>query len=144
MSNTTVTYPFTKFRFRFEVDGLEGSFSEVSGFDASIDVVEYREGDMIPTPIKLPGLKRYGNITMRWGLTTDMKFYEWLQTGVEGPVERKTATITVLDESGEGVASWQIINAWPMRYTAPDFSATASEVAIEALELAHEGLTRVS
>ncbi len=138
-------YPLTKFRFRLEVDGLEaGMFSEVSGIDAAIDVVEYREGDTVPTPLKVPGLKRYGNITMRWGLTTGMVLYEWLQAGVEGPVDRKTVTVTVLDEAGEAAASWQFVNAWPCRYTGPDFNATASEVAIEALELAHEGTTRVS
>lgn len=143
MSN--VVYPYTKFRYTLEIDGLEaGGFSEVSGFDASIDVIEYREGDMIPTPIKLPGLKRYGNITLRWGMADDMVLYEWLNTGVEGAVERKTVTITMQDEEGNATASWQCINAWPMRYTAPDFSATASEVAIESLEIAHEGLTRLS
>jgi len=140
-----VTYPYTKFRFTLEIEGIEaGGFSEVSGFDASIDVVEYREGNMIPTPIKLPGLKRYGNITLRWGLTDSIALYEWIQGGIEGAVERKTVTITMMDEEGETTASWQCINAWPTRYTAPDFSATASEVAIEALEIAHEGLTRTA
>lgn len=140
-----VVYPYTKFRYRLEVDGLEaGGFSEVSGFDASIDVVEYREGHFVPTPIKLPGLKKYGNITLKWGLTSSVVLYEWLMTGVEGPVERKTVTITVMGDDGADVASWQVINAWPVKYTAPDFNATASEVAIESLELAHEGMTRVS
>ncbi|MDR0468846.1 MAG: phage tail protein [Peptococcaceae bacterium] len=138
-------YPHGKYRFRLEIDGLEaGGFSEVSGFDANIDVIEYREGDMVQTPMKLPGLKKYGNLTLRQGLTDSIVLYEWIITGVEGPVDRKTVTITVLDEAGEPAASWQVINAWPMKYTAPDFNATSSEVAIEALELAHEGMTRVS
>jgi phage tail-like protein len=138
-------YPHGKYRFRLEIDGLEaGGFSEVSGFDANIDVIEYREGDMVQTPMKLPGLKKYGNITLRQGLTDSIVLYEWIITGVDGPVDRKTVTITALDEAGEPAASWQVINAWPMKYTAPDFNATSSEVAIEALELAHEGMTRVS
>jgi phage tail-like protein len=138
-------YPHGKYRFRLEIDGLEaGGFSEVSGFDANIDVIEYREGDMVQTPLKLPGLKKYGNITFRQGLTDAVTLYEWVVTGVEGAVDRKTVTVTVLDEAGEPAASWQVINAWPMKYTAPDFNATSSEVAIEALELAHEGMTRVS
>ncbi len=138
-------YPHGKYRFRVEIDGLEaGGFSEVSGFDANIDVIEYREGDMVQTPMKLPGLKKYGNITLKQGLTDSVVLYEWIITGVEGPVDRKTITITVLDEAGEAAASWQVINAWPMKYTAPDFNATASEVAIEMLEIAHEGMTRVS
>ena len=63
---------------------------------------------------------------------------------VNGAVDRKTITITLLDEEEAPAGSWQVINAWPMRYTAPDFNATASEVAIESIEIAHEGMTRVS
>ena len=140
-----MAYPYGKFRFRVEIDGLEaGGFSEVTGFDASIDVMEYREGDMAQTPYKIPGLKKYGNITLKKGLTDSLVMYEWLITGVDGPVDRKTITITSLDEAGQDVASWQVINAWPVKYTAPDFNATSSEVAIETIEIAHEGMTRVS
>lgn len=140
-----VQYPYAKFRYTVEIDGIEaGGFSEVSGFDASIDVIEYREGDMIDTPLKLPGLKKYGNITLKQGVTDSMVIYEWLNSGVEGEVERKTVTITLLDATGAATASWQVINAWPTKYTAPDFNASSSEVAIETLEIAHEGMTRVS
>ena len=140
-----MAYPYGKFRFRVEIDGLEaGGFSEVTGFDASIDVMEYREGDMVQTPYKIPGLKKYGNITLKKGLTDSLVMYEWLITGVDGPVDRKTITITSLDEAGQDVASWQAIIAWPVKYTAPDFNATSSEVAIETIEIAHEGMTRVS
>ena len=140
-----MAYPYGKFRYRVEIDGLDaGGFSEVTGFDASIDVMEYREGDMVQTPYKIPGLKKYGNITLKKGLTDSLVMYEWLITGVDGPVDRKTITITSLDESEQPVASWQVINAWPVKYTAPDFNATSSEVAIETVEIAHEGLTRVS
>ena len=133
--------PYGKFRYKVEIDGLEaGGFSEASGFDASIDVIEYREGDMVQTPMKLPGLKKYGNITLKQGVADSMVMYEWMIAGVE----RKTITITILDETETATASWQVINAWPAKYTAPDFNATASEVAIETLEIAHEGMTRVS
>ena len=137
--------PYAKFRYKVEIDGLEaGGFSEASGFDASIDVIEYREGDMVQTPMKLPGLKKYGNITLKQGVADSMVMYEWMIAGVEGEVERKTITITILDETETATASWQVINAWPAKYTAPDFNATSSEVAIESIEIAHEGMTRVS
>ena len=137
--------PYGKFRYKVEIDGLEaGGFSEASGFDASIDVIEYREGDMVQTPLKLPGLKKYGNITLKQGVADSMVMYEWMIAGVEGEVERKTITITILDETETATASWQVINAWPAKYTWPDFNATSSEVAIESLEIAHEGMTRVS
>ena len=138
-------YPHGKFRYKVEIDGLEaGGFSEASGFDASIDVMEYREGDMVQTPMKIPGLKKYGNITLKQGVADSMVMYEWMIAGVEGEVERKTITITILDETETAAASWQVINAWPTKYTAPDFNATSSEIAIESIEIAHEGMTRVS
>ncbi|MCI8379337.1 MAG: phage tail protein [Lachnospiraceae bacterium] len=138
-------YPHGKFRYKVEIDGLAaGGFSEVSGFDASIDVMEYREGDMVQTPMKIPGLKKYGNITLKQGLADSTVLYDWIIAGVNGAVQRKTITITLLDEEEAPAASWQVINAWPTKYTAPDFNATSSEVAIETLEIAHEGMTRVS
>jgi len=137
-------YPHRNFRFRLEIDGLEaGGFSEVNGFDATFDVVEYRQGDdPVITPRKLPGLIKYGNITLKWGASDSLVLYEWLMDVNEGNIQQKTVTITALDEEGNPSASWRCINAWPIKYTAPDFNATASEVAMESLELAHEGLTR--
>lgn len=136
--------PYRNFRFRLEIDGLDaGSFSEVSGFDATIDVVEYRAGDdPAITPTKLPGLIKYGNITLKWGSSETMVLYDWLIDITEGTIEKKTVTLTALDEEGSPAASWRCINAWPVKYTAPDFNGTSSEVAVETIELAHEGLTR--
>ena len=95
-----IVYPYTKFRYRLEIDGIDaGGFSEVTGFDSSIDVVEYREGDMVPTPMKVQGLRKYGNVTLKWGLTSSTVLYDWLTEGIDGPVSRKTVTITSIDES---------------------------------------------
>ncbi len=139
------SYPHGRFRYKVEIDGLDaGGFSEVTGFDVSIDVMEYREGDMVQTPMKVPGLKKYSNIVLKQGLADSMVLYDWIIAGVDGAVERKTITITLLDEEEAPAASWQVINAWPMKYTAPDFNATSSEIAIETLEIAHEGMVRVS
>ena len=138
-------YPYGKFRYKVEIDGLEaGGFSEVTGFDASIDMIGYREGDMNQTPMKTPKLKKYGNITLKQGLATSKVLYDWIVAGVSGAVDRKTITITLLDDEEAPVASWQIINAWPTKYTAPDFNTASSEVAIETLEIAHEGMIRLS
>jgi phage tail-like protein len=135
--------PYRNFRFRVEVEGIQqAGFSEVSGFDASIDVIEYREGNETTTPRKLPGLTKYGNITLKSGVTDSMDMYNWINDCVEGKIERKTITIIALDEEGNDVATWQVIESWPMKYTAPDFNGTGSEVAIQSLEMAHEGMTR--
>ena len=140
------SYPNTKFRYKVEVEGVElGGFSEVSGADMSIDVAEYREGDMVgDTPMKVAGMKKYGNITLKKGISTDGKaLYDWFASGLTEEVERKTVTITVLDDAQSPVASWQCIQAWPIKYVSPDLNATSSEVAIESVEFCHEGLTRV-
>lgn len=135
--------PYRNFRFRVEVDGIQqAGFSEVSGFDASVNVIEYREGNETTTPRKLPGLTKYGNITMKWGVTDSMDMYNWLQECVQGTIQRKNVTIVAIDEEGQDVATWQVIEAWPTKYTAPNFNGTGNEVAIELMEIAHEGMTR--
>lgn len=136
--------PYRKFRFKIEYEGIvSAGFSEVSGFDASVDVVEYREGNEVTTPRKLPGLSKYGNITLKRGVTDNMELFNWIFSYIEkGEIIRKSITIIAMDETGKDVATFQVINAWPMKYTAPDFNATASEVAIESLEFAHEGMKR--
>jgi phage tail-like protein len=137
------TYPFSRFKYKVDFGGAEAGFSEITGFDASIEVVEYREGNMMPpTTVKLPGLRKYSNITFKWGVTSSMDAYKWMSPSFEKDVERKTVSVTLLNENGDEVATWQIVEAWPVKYTGPEFNATSSEVAIEQLELAHEGLTR--
>lgn len=135
--------PYRNFRFRVEVEGIQqAGFKDVTGFDASLAVVEYREGNEVITPRKLPGLAKYSNITLKWGVLDSMDMYKWIEDCISGKVTRKTITIIALNEEGADVATWQVIEAWPTKYTAPTFNATASEVAIESLELAHEGMKR--
>lgn len=135
--------PYRNFRFRVEVEGIQqAGFSEVAGYDASLAVIEYREGNEVITPRKLPGLAKYGNITLKWGVTDSMDMYNWMAESLQGKVTRKTVTIIAINEEGADVATWQVIEAWPSKYTAPNFNGTGSEVAIELLELAHEGMTR--
>lgn len=143
MADASRKDPYRNFRFRVEVDGIQQfGFSEVSGFDASISVIEYREGNEVTTARKLPGLTKYGNITLKWGVTDSMDMYTWLHDAVQGQIQRKNVTIVAIDEEGNDVATWQVIEAWPAHYTAPNFNGTGNEVAIEQLEIAHEGMTR--
>lgn len=136
--------PFVNFNFLVEIDGIvRGAFSEVTGLDATIDVVEYREGGRNTTPIKLAGMNKYSNITLKWGMTTDTELYDWHRQAVLGNVERRTGSIIVLDRQANEVARWNFINAWPTKYTAPSLNAESAEVAVETLEIVHEGLERV-
>ncbi|NOV01626.1 phage tail protein [Paenibacillus planticolens] len=135
--------PYRNFRFRIEVEGIQqAGFSEISGFDASLSVIEYREGNETITPRKLPGLAKYGNISLKWGVTDSMDMYNWMSESIQGKISRKTVTIIAINEEGADVATWQVIEAWPSKYSAPSFKGTGNEVAIESLELAHEGMTR--
>lgn len=146
------TYPFSKFRFQIEVNGFTAGFSEVQGFDATTDVIEYRAGSSKENSvIKLGGLTKYSNITLKWGMTTDRQLYDWVTASIGGSaatkgveITRQDLTINLLGEDGATRASWQVKQAWPCKYTAPDFNSTSSEVAFESIELAHEGLTRIS
>ena len=139
-----IEYPRPKFRFKVTIAdiGVAG-FTEVSGFDATIEPIDYREGNMAAeTAIKVQGIRKYGNITLKKGIISTHEMYDWLTNGLTKAVVRKTVTISLLDEEQKEVASWQVINAWPTKYTAPDFNATSNEIAVETVELAHEGMTR--
>ncbi|PKM82001.1 MAG: phage tail protein [Firmicutes bacterium HGW-Firmicutes-14] len=137
--------PLRNFRFRIEIDGIQqAGFSEASGFDATVDVIDYREG-ADPTHVrKLSGLTKYGNITLKWGITDSMEIYNWHKAVIDGNVQRKNISIIVVDEAGSDKARWEIVNAWPTKYDPPDFNAKGNDVAIETLEIVHEGMTRVS
>lgn len=136
--------PHGAFNFLVEIDGItRGAFQSVGGFDSTIDVIEHREGGENTTTRKLPGLTKFSNITLKWGITDDRELYEWHRDAVLGNVQRKNGSIVGLDRRGNEVLRWNFFNAWPAKYDAPDFNAEGNDVAIETLELAHEGLERV-
>ena len=135
--------PYRSFRFSVEYDGItRAGFRECSGLDSSQDPVEYREGDDDPTARKLPGLVKYSNITLKRGLTDDVDFQNWRQDAVDGKVQRRNGSIILRDTTGAEVARWNFREAWPSKWTGPSFNATGNEVAIETLELAHEGVVK--
>jgi len=143
-----INYPYRVFRYQVEIDGISrAGFSEVSGMNSAVDVVEYREGDDLRnTPRKLAGLTKFGNVTLRWGVTDDSDFLDWVysvapnNTAPPTGMVRHDVTITLIDDAGSPGPQWVLINAWPTGYTAPDLNGTGAEVAIQSLELCHEGL----
>ncbi|HEX2927229.1 MAG TPA: phage tail protein [Ruminiclostridium sp.] len=137
--------PFRNYRFKVQCEGLNvASFSDVSGFDAQTNSVDYREGDeTLLTTRKLPGLAKYGNITLKKGVIEDLNIYNWaISMPTQGKIIRRNLTITLMDEAGTDKASWQIENAWPVKYSLSEFKAQGNEVMMETLELTHEGMTR--
>lgn len=133
--------PFRSFNFAVELDGIaRAGFRECSGLDASQDPIEYREGTEGLTTRKLPGLNKYSNITLKWGMTDDTELWDWRKKAMTGKVERKNGSIVLLDDTGAEKMRWNFREAWPTKWTGPSFNATGNEVAIETLEIAHEGL----
>ena len=139
----TRTDPYRVYNFRVEIDGItRAGFRECSGLDTSNDAIDYREGIDSRAVRKLPGMTKYTNITLKWGITDDAQLWEWRQKAMDGAVERKNGSIVLMDETGAEKLRWNFREAWPTKWTGPSLNATGSEVAIETLELAHEGLVK--
>jgi phage tail-like protein len=137
--------PYRSFRFLVEIDGIvQGGFSEATVPDTTTDIVEYREGNEPPTLRKLPGLTKFGNISLKWGVT-DLVVYNWRKLVEDGKMKdaRKNIAINIMNEDGTPGARWEFHNAWPSKYKAPDLSAKGNDVAVETMEIAHEGMKRV-
>jgi phage tail-like protein len=136
------TDPYPGFNFQVEIDGIaRAAFREVSGLAGSVDVIEYREGaDRVLSVRKLPGLVRYANVTLRRGITDSRELWEWWKGVASGKADRRAVRIVLLDREGTAVRQWALVDAWPVRYEVSVLDAERGEVAVEALELAHEGL----
>ena len=144
MATATIPDPYNNFNFLVEIDGItRAAFHECSGFDSTIDVIEHREGGENATLRKLPGMTKYSNIVLKRGITDDKQLYQWHINAVKGQLERKNGSILLLDRGGQEVARWNFIRAWPSKWDGPDLTAEGNDVAIETLELAHEGVERV-
>jgi len=119
--------------------------SEVLGLEGAIDVVEYRTGNLTDnSPTKLAGLNRFSNVTLKRGLTQDTSLWTWFHNASTGSLVRETVTITLRDQGENAVWVWQLVNAWPCKWTGPTLVANSSDVALESLEICHEGIELVS
>lgn len=136
-------YPLPKFHFQVEWGGSKIGFSEVSGLDLETEPIEYREGAMPEySKIKMPGMQKFGNITLKRGVfQKDNEFFNWWNTVKLNKIERRDITISLLNEEHEPKVVWSVRNAWPVKVQGTDLKADGNEVAIETLELAHEGLS---
>jgi phage tail-like protein len=144
-------YPIPKFHFQVEWgDGFRIGFTEVSGLDFETEVIEYREGNSKKyNKSKQPGLTKYSDVTLKRGtFEGDYDFYKlwkesyYFQEGNKTTSRyRRTITIKLLNESHEPIITWQLENAWAKKVQSTDLKADANEVAIESMEITHEGLT---
>ncbi len=136
-------YPMPAYRFIVDWGGDNVSFTEVSGLDIFNDISGYRDGSSPEfNKSKMPGLRKYSNIILKRGIfSKNNNLYSWFNNIVENTGERRTVTISLLDETGEPVVVWVVTNAFPVRYSGPVLRACDTDIAYEELELAHEGLT---
>jgi phage tail-like protein len=135
--------PYRSFNFQLVIDGVPlGAFSEASGLTADGDAVDYREGTDVQSNVrKLVGLRKFTNITLKRGYTQDRSLWVWHQNIVNGQPDRRNVTIVLMNEAREPVLSWHAENAWVNKIEGPSFKASGNEVAMESVELVHEGLT---
>lgn len=137
-------WPLPKFYFTLETADLkDATFQEVSGLDMESQIIEYRHGNSPDSStIKMPGIKKYGNVTLKKGIFKgDNKFWDWFNKIKMNTIERQPVTIKLLDEAGAPTMVWTLKNAWPTKVTGTDMKSDGNEVAVETLEMAHEGLT---
>ncbi|HKF45638.1 MAG TPA: phage tail protein [Thermoanaerobaculia bacterium] len=141
MAPPTRVDPFTVLNFRLEIQGLAASqFSECNGLTSEVEVIEYRSGGQINTVRKIPGLRKFPNLTLKRGITKDRELWEWHKTVLDGVTKRRDGSVVLLNAAGSEVLRWNFRQGWPTKYEGPALNASSDEVAIETLEIAHEGL----
>jgi len=136
--------PYRNCKFLVEIDGItQAGFSDCFGLPSSTDAVGYREGFENAMDRKLPpGERKYTNIALKWGFTDSRGLYDWHRDIVNGKIGRKDGSIVVLDMEGTEKVRWNFSHGWLVKLDGPDFNATDNQMAIETLEIAHEGIER--
>ena len=136
--NISINYHFT-----VDWGGTRIGFMEVSGLDIEIEAISYRDGSSKDDSfINIPGLKKFSNIILKRGIVSgDNEFFSWINSKQMGIIEKRDIVISLLNENHEPVVSWKVSQAFPVKYSGPALKANSSEVAIETLELTHEGFS---
>lgn len=135
--------PFTSFRFLVELDGLVvGGFAEVTGLQAETETEEYREGGLNAYTHKLPKAQRFPNLVLKKGITQSDALWSWYRDAASGDVRRKNGSVILQDGSGNEAWRWNFVQAYPVRWRGPDLRADGSDVALESVELAHNGFAK--
>lgn len=139
--------PYPGYNFLVSIEGvsddpgeIQAAFAEISGLGVEITPIEYRTGAERTTVRKLPGLTKYSNVTFKRGITGDLRFWRWIEQTLHGGVQRCSVTVTMLDEKRAPVLQFRLSNAWPVKFEGPTLNATTNDVAIELMEICHEGM----
>jgi phage tail-like protein len=136
--------PYAAHHFKVTLTGVaDDGFlcSEVSGIDAEVAVIDHRGGDEPLSMRQLPGLTKFPHLVFKGGIRGDLSLWNWILEAMSGKVRRTEGSIILMDEAGSEVMRWNVRRAWPTKFTGPGLNAANNEVAIQTLEVAHEGLT---
>lgn len=139
---STETWPLVKFAFQVKWDDAEFIFQEVSGLSSETQVIEYRGGNSkVFSTVKMPGIQKFSNVTLKKGMFKgDKNLWDRYNLLAMNTYKRATITISLLDEGNEVDMSWTLTNAFPVKITVTDMKTDDNEIAIECIELAHEGI----
>jgi phage tail-like protein len=135
-------YPLPVFHFTVQWGGARVGFSEVTGLTQENQAIEYRDGSFPEySSIKMPGIRKFTNIVMKRGvIKADNDYFKWVSEIKLNTIERRDLVISLLNEKHEPVMTWKVHNAFPVKLEGPQLKANGNEVAIESIEVAHEGL----
>ncbi|MGI9332476.1 MAG: phage tail protein [Gammaproteobacteria bacterium] len=140
--------PYGGYNFVVTINGVsddgqavKAGCNEVSGLETEVTPIEYRNGNEDITVRKIPGLKKFTNITLKRGMTGDLAFWNWIRTGMAGEVQRAQGSIVMQDENQQPVLRWNFTRGWPCKFTGPGYNAANNETAFETIEICHEGLS---
>jgi len=136
--------PYRSYNFKLVIQGVtEGHFTECTNMSIKIDAIRYREGGQSQVVHRIPGQVEYGDITLRYGLTSSSELWTWLMSGVKGKVERKNVSIVMLESDGVSeVLRWDLVNAWVSEWRGAPLDALGRQLAIESVTIVFETLDR--
>jgi len=137
-------WPLPKFYFMVDWGSTTNiPIQEVSGLNIEAQPLLYRHGNSpVFSEINMPGIVKNSNVTMKKGVfANDNSFWDWYNKIKMNTIERQNVVIKLLDEGGNPTMTWTLLNAWPTKISSTDLKSNANEVAVESIEIMHEGLT---
>jgi phage tail-like protein len=139
--------PYAVYNFQIIINGVsddgkaaKGAFSEVTGLDMEVAPIDYRTGAEDIVVRKLPGLKKFPNLVLKRGIIGEVALWNWIKKGADGQIQRTSGSVVLMDENHQEVQRWNFQRGWPVKFAGPQLGAAKNEVALESLEIAHEGL----
>jgi phage tail-like protein len=132
--------PLPVFCFKIQIEGVQAFFKSVSGLKFETESIPVREGGANDTTFMLVGATKWSPIVLKNGFTAGSDLLKWRNQWMSGTMNRRNGVITQLNTAGQDMAKWEFVRGWPTKWEMSEFDASKSELAIETLEITHEGL----